>query len=1210
MPLQSLYLEADSLRVGANQFLTQSNAVYVGNNLHVGNTLIFGSVGVGANNQWIVPAFSNNKIVIAANNVNPGWGGGAIDLRVGTAGGRIGLTFSSNNNAFSDAGYIYYYDSIAAYSTGGSEAAGLVIGVTNDGPEDVVAIEAAGHIYLNPGQGPNPVTALAWANTQTSQVYVGNNSTRYLALHEGLTGGVTLRTPITFSASANALVFSGATNTAITLRTNPNGILSFDGGAGSLLSIANTITGQLFSVNDISGFPILEVVANTVTSNTLIQMGQFGAKVSMGTNSTPNSTLTVTGNATITAIDVQQVGTNPGNLGYLRTPSGTRFTYNTTNELVMMNLGQLRITDGVSFSYDAWGGIRYVSANSTMIIGGPGAPGITNNAVVSANIVMHNASTGNFMVANTAGINMLIGANGNIGVGNVTPTHKMVVTGNVAITGTLVANASGGASGQALLANGTGGMYWGAAPASAAAGTNTQVQYNLSGTTTGAAIYYVGGNTGFGNTAPNATVQITGTANVSGTLTVGGGAGTSVIANTTGIIVPIQVAIGGGGATAEGAQIVLGYGNNLATAITGQANNTWNIDVIGGNTASTPLLRVFTQNGDGTSTPGFSVANTGRMHVGSVLEQTDSTFKVTGSANITTTSMYGGVASFTAGANAIVLTNGTSNYITWGTAGVTAPTTTTRSAGTKLVLYPDLSTTQNDYALGVESGHLWFTTGNGILGGFKWYANSVNIMTSNAAGLTLNSGQLNVGNSTVNSSIAQTTASIGANSTATALYVAANGNIGLGNSTPTYRLHVGASARVEGVFSAGGVGKFSVDAANFSDGRLVITTDPTGNATNFSPNANVGIGNSTPNAKLYVQGTANISANVWIGGSATIAGNLTISGTTTYINTTNLNVGDNIITLNADLGAVAPSENAGIEVNRGTSANVAIRWDESIDRWTATNDGTTYANIAIGAAGATLTANTTDSATYYLPMSNATSGNWTNAVVDSVLTFVPSTNVLQLTGGSSNTVIAPDQVKVVTSSGNTAIDPYSITIGDIEGRTARLDLTSLNIGGTVANLSANSSLIAMNDDAATLRMGNTSVNVSINTTSVAINGGNLTVAGVTQMVGIRETSTAPTISAGTLTLDLNTGTVFDVALTSNITTLTISNVATSGKVSSFILTLTADGTARTVVWPASFKWPNGTAPTLTATNTKKDAFLFFTNDGGTSWLSFVSGQNM
>lgn len=107
-----------------------------------------------------------------------------------------------------------------------------------------------------------------------------------------------------------------------------------------------------------------------------------------------------------------------------------------------------------------------------------------------------------------------------------------------------------------------------------------------------------------------------------------------------------------------------------------------------------------------------------------------------------------------------------------------------------------------------------------------------------------------------------------------------------------------------------------------------------------------------------------------------------------------------------------------------------------------------------------------------------------------------------------------------------------------------------------------------------------------------------------------EKRTAPAISANVLTLDLNASAVFDVALNANITTLTLNNVQSSGVVSSFMLIFTADGTARTVTWPASFKWPAGTAPTITSTNTKKDVFMFLTVDGGTTWLAFITGQNI
>jgi hypothetical protein len=64
----------------------------------------------------------------------------------------------------------------------------------------------------------------------------------------------------------------------------------------------------------------------------------------------------------------------------------------------------------------------------------------------------------------------------------------------------------------------------------------------------------------------------------------------------------------------------------------------------------------------------------------------------------------------------------------------------------------------------------------------------------------------------------------------------------------------------------------------------------------------------------------------------TIRGNLTVEGTTTEINHTELNIADNIITLNSDVTGT-PTENAGIEVERGTEANVQFRWNEADDDW-------------------------------------------------------------------------------------------------------------------------------------------------------------------------------------------------------------------------------------------------------------------------------------
>jgi len=115
---------------------------------------------------------------------------------------------------------------------------------------------------------------------------------------------------------------------------------------------------------------------------------------------------------------------------------------------------------------------------------------------------------------------------------------------------------------------------------------------------------------------------------------------------------------------------------------------------------------------------------------------------------------------------------------------------------------------------------------------------------------------------------------------------------------------------------------------------------------------------------------------------------------------------------------------------------------------------------------------------------------------------------------------------------------------------------------------------------------------------------------VTFGTNVIETASTATISASTITFDLSVASVFNVTLNSNITTMNITNPAASTSVSSFAVVLTYTGTSYSVTWNAAIKWPGGTAPTLTNTDTKKDVFVFFTTDGGTSYYGFTSGQNL
>jgi len=54
----------------------------------------------------------------------------------------------------------------------------------------------------------------------------------------------------------------------------------------------------------------------------------------------------------------------------------------------------------------------------------------------------------------------------------------------------------------------------------------------------------------------------------------------------------------------------------------------------------------------------------------------------------------------------------------------------------------------------------------------------------------------------------------------------------------------------------------------------------------------------------------------------------------------------------------------------------------------------------------------------------------------------------------------------------------------------------------------------------------------------------------------------------------------------------------------------AGASGYTVTWPASVDWPAATAPTLTATASAVDVFVFITHDAGNTWYGFTSGQAM
>lgn len=101
-----------------------------------------------------------------------------------------------------------------------------------------------------------------------------------------------------------------------------------------------------------------------------------------------------------------------------------------------------------------------------------------------------------------------------------------------------------------------------------------------------------------------------------------------------------------------------------------------------------------------------------------------------------------------------------------------------------------------------------------------------------------------------------------------------------------------------------------------------------------------------------ITGAYNLSATggITLTSDTTIGGNLTITGTTTTITATNTEIVDRVITLNdGESGAGVTGQYSGLEIDRGSSDNAFIVFDEVTDTFQISTDGgSTYDSILTG----------------------------------------------------------------------------------------------------------------------------------------------------------------------------------------------------------------------------------------------------------------------
>ena len=90
---------------------------------------------------------------------------------------------------------------------------------------------------------------------------------------------ITPNSGATVAGNDPTIKFQGTGNTSdITLRTTTDGTLSFEGTTGQLFSISDSMSGTVFSANDISGIPSIEVL-----DTGLVKLAQYSGNVVLGT---------------------------------------------------------------------------------------------------------------------------------------------------------------------------------------------------------------------------------------------------------------------------------------------------------------------------------------------------------------------------------------------------------------------------------------------------------------------------------------------------------------------------------------------------------------------------------------------------------------------------------------------------------------------------------------------------------------------------------------------------------------------------------------------------------------------------------------------------------------------------------------------------------------------------------------------------------------
>ena len=251
-----------------------------------------------------------------------------------------------------------------------------------------------------------------------------------------------------------------------------------------------------------------------------------------------------------------------------------------------------------------------------------------------------------------------------------------------------------------------------------------------------------------------------------------------------------------------------------------------------------------------------------------------------------------------------------------------------------------------------------------------------------------------------------------------------------------------------------GVPTANTDAA--TKGYVDTSISAISTSTISQGNSNIAVvDNGTGTVTVTVDGSTALTVTST---GVVVSGNMTINGTTTSVNSNTISLADNIVTLNSDATGT-PTQNAGLEVERGDEANVQLRWNEGSKLWTFTNDGAVYTQIATGTD--TLTEGTTN-----LYFTNGRARAALSSSTASGVAYNSASGLISL-GSIPNSSLTNNSITV---NGAVATLGGSITLGvaDISGAATTTSVTAaIATAATDATTKANAAQAAATSAAAT-----------------------------------------------------------------------------------------------------------------------------------------------